>query len=164
MEYIYIGDLVNTHGLKGEVRILSDFEYKELVFKHAFKLYLGRKKEELIINTYRPHKTYDMVTFDGITDINDVLGYKGERVYVKRSDLVIDGYLNQDLIGLNVYGTNRLIGPVKQIVKSKAHDILLIDGGTKNYMVPYIDEFIKKVDIENKRIDVNEIEGLFDAN
>lgn len=164
MEYIYVGDLVNTHGLKGEVRILSDFEYKELVFKKEFKVYVGRNKEELVINSYRPHKIFDMVTFVGITDINDVLGYKGERVYIKRSDLKIDGVLNQDLIGINVYASNRLIGPVKQLIKSKAHDILLIDGGTKNYMVPNIAEFIKSVDLVNNRIEVNEIEGLFNEN
>ena len=48
MKYIYIGDIVNTHGLKGEVRLISDFEYKNKVFKKGFKLYIGRTKEEVI--------------------------------------------------------------------------------------------------------------------
>ncbi len=164
MEFIFIGELVNTHGLKGEVRIVSDFDHKELVFKHDFKLYIGRNKEELVINTYRPHKNYDMVTFDGITDINDVLGYKGERVYAKRSDIKFDGIFNEDLIGMDVYASDRLIGQVKQIIKSKAHDILLINGINGNQMVPNIKEFIKSVNLINNRIDVNEIEGLFNEN
>ena len=75
MKYLYIGKIVNTHGIKGEVRILSDFEYKDLVFKVNNKLYLGDQKEEIIINSYRHHKNYEMITFNNITNINDVLKY-----------------------------------------------------------------------------------------
>ena len=46
MKYIYIGDVVNTHGLKGEVRLLSDFEYKKRVFKKNFKIYIGKNKKQ----------------------------------------------------------------------------------------------------------------------
>lgn len=162
MKYIYIGDLVNTHGIKGEVRILSDFELKEQVFKKGFKLYIGRNYEDEIIKTYRKHKNYDMVTFEEITDINDVLGYKGDRVYVNRSDLRIEGYISQDLIGLNTYVDNKLIGPVKQIMRNKAHDIIVISGDVKNYMVPRVKEFIKEVNLKEKKLFINNIEGLID--
>ncbi|MDE5539223.1 MAG: ribosome maturation factor RimM, partial [Bacilli bacterium] len=56
MEYVYLGKIVNTHGIKGEVRVLSDFERKDLVFKKGFALFIGEKKEKHIINTYRRHK------------------------------------------------------------------------------------------------------------
>ncbi len=164
MNYIYIGDLVNTHGIKGEVRIISDFELKKQVFKKGFKFYIGRKKEEEIVRTYRPHKMFDMVTFEEIDDINDVLGYKGERVYVNRDDLKIKGYLTQDLIGMDVYEEEMLVGTVKQILKSKAHDILVIPGKEKNHLVPCIKEFIKDVSLENKTIIINKIEGLINEN
>ena len=94
MKYIYIGDVVNTHGLKGEVRLISNFEYKKRVFKKNFKLYIGRSKEEVKINTYRVHKEYDMLTFDGLTSIDDVIIYKGDKVYINRDDLKIKGYFN----------------------------------------------------------------------
>ena len=81
MKYIYIGDVVNTHGLKGEVRLISDFEHKKKVFKKGFKLYIGRDKDELVINTYRVHKEYDMLTFEGLTSIDDVIIYKGDKAY-----------------------------------------------------------------------------------
>ena len=77
MEYIYIGKIVNTHGIKGEVRILSKFKYKSRVLKKYFKVYIGPSKEEQIINSYRPHKQFDMITLEGITNINEVLKYKG---------------------------------------------------------------------------------------
>lgn len=162
MNYVYIGDLVNTHGIKGEVRILSDFELKDQVFKKDFKLYIGRNYEEETIRTYRKHKTFDMVTLVEIDDINDVLGYKGDRVYVNRDDLKIKDYISQDLIGLNTYIDDKLIGPVKQVMKSKAHDIIVITGKNKNHMVPRVKEFIKEVNLKEKILVINNIEGLID--
>ena len=134
MKYIYIGDIVNTHGLKGEVRLISDFEYKKKVFKKGFKLYIGRTKEEVIINTYRVHKEYDMLTFEGLTSIDDVIIYKGDKVYINRSDLKIRGYFNEDLIGLSVYANNNYIGKVEYIMKNKAHNILVVTEDEKGYV------------------------------
>jgi 16S rRNA processing protein RimM len=164
MNFIYVGDLVNTHGIKGEVRILSDFELKDQVFVKGFKLYIGRNHEEEVIKTYRKHKNFDMVTLEEIDDINDVLGYKGDRVYVNRDELVIKDYILQDLIGLDVYDQDKLIGPVKQVMKSKAHDILVVSGETKNHMIPRVDEFLKEVNLKDKKILINNIEGLIDEN
>lgn len=161
MEYIYIGDIVNTHGLKGELRIVSDFTYKEKVFKKGFSLYIGRGKEKCIIETYRKHKNYDMVTFVGTHCIEDVIFYKGERVYIVKTDIEIEGYFHEDLIGLSVYSGSKMVGHITDIEKSKAHSILVIDH-TKR--VPYIDVFVEKIDIKEKRVRIHEIEGLFDEN
>ena len=49
MKYIYVGKIVNTHGIKGEIRILSDFLKKDLVFKKDFTLYIGPNKEKEIM-------------------------------------------------------------------------------------------------------------------
>ena len=76
MELIKIGKIVNTHGIKGEIRIISDFKYKKDVFKVGNILYVDDDKLE--INSYRVHKNFDMVTFNGINDINEVLKYKNE--------------------------------------------------------------------------------------
>ena len=159
MNLICVGKLVNTHGIKGEVRILSNFKYKDIVFKVGNTLIINN--DELIINSYRIHKSYDMITFKDITDINDVLKYKGLNVYVDRDKLNIDGILDEDLIGLKVYNQDKYMGEVVDIYKTKKDDLLVIDG-IKKHMIPYIDEFIKKVDIENKRIDINYIKGLVD--
>ena len=158
---VYIGEIVNTHGIKGEVRIISNFKYKELVFKPGVSLYVGKQREKLTITTYRKHKNYDMVTFDGINDINDVLGYKGDSVFINREDIKIDGYVNEDIIGLEVYSKERLIGNVTSIVNNGAHEIIVIDN---KYMVPFIPQFIENIDLENKKVFINEIEGLIDEN
>ena len=90
MDYVYIGKIVNTHGIKGEIRLLSDFKYKDRVFKKGFNIYIGKDKINKVINSYRYHKVFDMITLEGINNINDVLIYKGKNVFVKRDDIKLE--------------------------------------------------------------------------
>ena len=73
MNLVYVGKIVNTHGIKGEVKIISDFEYKDQIFKIGNKIFVD--DETLEINSYRVHKNYDMITLKGFNDINEVLKY-----------------------------------------------------------------------------------------
>ena len=82
MDLVYVGKIVNTHGIKGELRILSDFEKKELVFKVNNNIIID--DEEHTIRTYRKHKVFDMITIDDYDNINQVLCYVGKSVYVSR--------------------------------------------------------------------------------
>jgi len=163
MEYIYIGEIVNTHGLKGEIRISSDFKFKESVFSGNMKFYIGKDKKEATMKTYRKHKQYDMITFVDKNHIDDVLIYKNESIYVSRSDIEYDGYLNEDLIGLEVYCLEEHIGRVDSILATPAHDLLIVKNGNK-HMIPNINEFIKEVDLDNRRLEVNYMKGLLNEN
>ena len=160
---VYIGEIVNTHGIKGELRIISDFKYKDAVFTKGQKLYVGKRRQEVIINTYRKHKNYDMVTFEGVNDINEAIIFKNDEVYIKREDLNIDGYVDEDIIGLDVYDNDRFIGKVNSIVKNK-QDLLVVENNHKNYFIPFVDEFIEGIDFDNKKIHVKVIKGLIDEN
>ena len=93
MKYIYVGKIVNTHALKGEVRLISNFEFKDRIFKKEFKLYIGQEKYEEKIETYRIHKQYDMIKFIGIDYINDVLKYKGEYVYINKREILYFSFI-----------------------------------------------------------------------
>lgn len=159
MNYIYIGNVQNTHGLKGEIRISSDFKFKESVFVPGMKFYIGKDKKEEVVNSYRTHKNYDMVTFNDKNHIEDVIIYKSENVYVNKCDIEYDGYLDEDLIGLDVYCDDAHIGHVDSILKTNAHDILVVKNGSK-HMIPNISEFIKSVDLERKRMEINYMKGL----
>lgn len=150
MDYIFIGKIVSTHGIKGEVKIISDFFEKDKIFKKGFKLYITPLYHEEVINTYRVHKNYDMVTFNGYNDINEILKYIGMGVYIKRSDLDLkeDEYLLSDLIGYVVYDNNKLLGKVSGI-NFNNNVLLKIDD---IFYIPFIDEFIEKVDVKTKKI------------
>ena len=102
---LYIGNLVNTHGIKGEVRIISDFKYKDLIFKPNNYIYINNEK--LKIKTYRKHKNYDMVTFENYDNINDVLNFKGNKVYIDKKEYTFPGILNEDLYGKKVYDNKK---------------------------------------------------------
>lgn len=158
---IYIGRLVNTHGIKGEVRIKSDINHKNLVFKKGNHLFIDN--EQLEINSYRVHKDFDMITFTNINDINDVLKYKGKNVYIDKSEIKENILFEEEYIGLKVY-SDHYIGQVEDILKNNIYDILVIKNDKKEYLVPNIDEFIEKIDIENNKIYIKEIEGLINEN
>lgn len=164
MEFIKIGEIVNTHGIKGEVRLISEFKYKDLVFKKGITLYIGRFKDKVVINSYRKHKIYDMLTFDGINNINDVLVYKSEFVYIDRDTLGSDVLLNEDLIGYQVLINNKEIGKIVNIVNNRAHDILVVEHDEHKHMIPYVDEFIESIDKKERCIIIKEIEGLINEN
>lgn len=158
MEYINVGKIVNTHALKGELRILSDFRYKDKIFKKGMKLYVGKKREEFTINTYRFHKIYDMVTFVGYNNINDVEYLKGLQVYINEEDLKLDGEIySGKLIDFTVIIDDKEIGKVTQVMDTKANEVLRVND---KILIPYVDEFIKEIDLDKKIIYINNIGGI----
>ena len=157
MKLVYIGKYTNTHGLKGEIKIRSDFEYKDKVFKVGNEIYIDKNK--YFIATYRTHKGYDMITLDGISSINDIDYLKGSSVYIDNEYYNFE-YVYSDLIGFSVYD-DEYRGEITEIEKSKLYPMLKIKYN-KEYLIPFIDKFIKKVDIENKKIYINYMKGLYD--
>lgn len=158
MEYIYIGKIVNTHALKGEVRIISNFEFKDKVFKVKNFLFVGENKEKLEIESYRKHKNFDMIKFIGIDYINDVLKYKGKNVYFIKEDLNLskDEYLDSDIVGLEAIYNGKSIGVIESVEYSGTNKLLVFN----KKLVPFHDNFIEKIDIENKKIILKNLEGL----
>ena len=159
MELIKIGKIVNTHGIKGELRILSKFPYKDKVFIKGMNICIDKKDNE-VINTYRRHKNFDMITMEGYSNINEVLKYKGKYVYVNKEDIKLDNnYLDEDIIGLNAYVNNEYKGIVDDIERYDKTTIVVVKDNDKEYLIPY--ELINSIDINNKKISIKNIEGLF---
>lgn len=163
MSYIYLGKIVNTHGIKGELRLISDFDLKDLVFKKGFSVYIGEEKRKEIINSYRPHKQYDMITLEGYTNINEVLGDLKKSVYIKKEDLNLQEseYLLEELLDCDVTEKNKTIGQIKEIVYNKANILLKVKSTEgKTFYIPYNDVFIKNVNIAKKSVEGENIQGL----
>ncbi len=161
MEFVYIGKIVNTHGIKGELRLLSNFDKKELVFKQGVKIYIGEGHEEHTIVTYRHHKEFEMITLQGFDNINQVLKYLKMKVYVNRDDLALKAhdYLLQDLMGLEVINEGERLGKVKDIVYNGSNILFEIEG-IKHFYVPNNEHFIKEVNLDKKQIEVEDVKGL----
>ena len=155
MEKILIGKYVNTHGIKGEIRIKSDFNYKDRVFIIGNSLYIKDKK--YTINSYRVHKEYDMVTFKEINNINEIIELKGSLVYIDKSVLKLkeDEYLDKDLINFIVYVDEEEKGKVKEILYLNKNKKLI---KVNDKLVPF--ELIKEIKFKEKKIILEKVEGL----
>ncbi|MBQ4263814.1 MAG: 16S rRNA processing protein RimM [Bacilli bacterium] len=157
-EYILIGKIVNTHALKGEVRLISDFEYKEKVFVINNELYIGKEKNKETIETYRKHKNFDMVKFKGIETINEVIKYKGQKVYILKETLNLgeDEILIDELIDMQVVFNNEILGEVEEYRNDSGNKIIKVSGK----YIPYNKNFIEKIDKKERKIYYKNIEGL----
>ncbi len=164
MKYILIGKIVNTHGLKGEIRILSNFKYIKKVLIPGMKVYIGHDKICEQINTYRHHKIFEMITLDGYNNIDEVLKYKGEYIFINREDIKLNEneYLDEDIIGLNVYTDDKYLGVVNRIENHNGNEVLFVIGTNKHYLIPYNFDIILNIDLKTKTMNVKNITGLFD--
>lgn len=160
MNKVFVGKIVNTHGIKGEFRIKSDFERKKEVFKIGNEVII--KENVYKIASYRIHKGYDMITLEGINDINDVIPFKGYNLFVDRSifDLKEQDYLLEDLLEMKIYLDDKEYGIVIDYTLG-SNPLLEIDFNGKKYYIPMNADFITNVDIKANKIYVNEgIKGL----
>lgn len=162
MKLIKIGKIVNTHGIKGELRLLSKFPYKDKIFIKNMPIYINKENKE-IINTYRKHKNFDMITLEGYTNINEVLKYKGKLVFIDKEDIKLDedNYLDEEIINLTAVFQNEEKGIVTNIERYDKTILLVIKNNDKEYLIPYNKNIIDKIDINNKKIYIKDIKGLF---
>lgn len=159
MNKVYIGKIVNTHALKGELRIRSDFEFKDQVFKIGKELIIDDKIYK--IRTYRKHKTFDMVTLNDYNNINDVLFLVNKKVYIDSSNLNLsnDEAPIEELMNYKVITNNNEIGTVLDIYSTGSNNkIIKVDVG-RVILVPYNKEFIE-INREKNEIKINLIEGM----
>lgn len=162
MKYILIGKIVNTHGIKGELRLLSNFKYKDKIFKKNSIIYIGKDKVREVIVSYRVHKQFDMIMMDGYDNINQVLKYKGMKVYINREDLILNEneYLDEDLIGLDVKVNNMVVGRVKRIEKYPHQDLIVVKKEEKDCLIPYVSDIIEEINFVDGYMSIKEIKGL----
>ena len=99
-----------------------------------------------------------MVTFEGFNNINEVLYLKNEFVYVNEDDLNLseDEFLSENLIGFTVMIGEKNVGVVTSIMDTPANEVIKVG----NILIPYVKDFINKIDKENKILYVNDIRGL----
>ncbi|MGQ5175129.1 ribosome maturation factor RimM [Bacillus halotolerans] len=166
-----VGKIVNTHGIKGEVRVISKTDFAEERYKPGNTLYLfmdGRQEPiEVTVNTYRLHKQFHLLQFKERQSLNEVEELKNAIIKVPEEDL---GELNEgefyfhEIIGCEVFTEEgELIGKVKEILTPGANDVWVIGRkGKKDALIPYIESVVKLIDVSEKKIEIQLMEGLID--
>ncbi|HSN65523.1 MAG TPA: ribosome maturation factor RimM [Fusibacter sp.] len=162
-----MGKIVNTHGVRGEVKVYpySDDLEKFEDFEYFYIEGEGKKKYE--IESTRVHKNMVLVKFKGYEDINKVLNFLNKNVYMERKDVEDDseGHYIVDLIGCEIFDDQgALIGHLKDVLQTSAQDLYEIKKASdgKMFYLPVVDEFVKNIDIKNKKITVHLIEGIME--
>ena len=168
MEYIKIGTIINTHGIKGELKIrsCSDFDDERYAKGATVYIYSCEAYLPFTVATYRVHKGFPLVSFEGCGNINDVEKYKTCDVFVKDTDRrpLKDGrHYVSDLIGMTVKSSDgEVIGTVKDIEDTcgAQRNMRVEREGQNDVLIPYVPAFIKYVDEYSHAIVINVIEGL----
>lgn len=160
MNKVCIGKIVNTHGIKGEIRLLSDFPFKDKVFVVGNNILVD--DIEYKINSYRRHKMFDMITLDGYNNINDVLFLMKKKVYFDKDKLILsdDEILDEDLIKFKVIDEDRNIGKITEIFMASSTNKILRVEFSHEVLIPYNSPIIKSIDKEKKEIHVSLIGGM----
>ena len=165
-EYFEIGQIVNTFGIKGMVKVKPFTENIEQ-FEELQKIYIKNKdgKKEYKIQEVKYHKHMILIKFEGIENPEDADLLRGSYLLINRKDakpLEEGTYYIVDLLGLEVYTDEGvLLGKVDDIFNTGSNDIYVVkDELGKQVLLPGIDDVIKQVDLENKKIIVHIIPGL----
>lgn len=163
MEKVIVGQIVNTHGIRGELKVKSSTDFVEERFEKGAHLWIDFENQmiDMIVKKHRFHKGHILVTFEDHENINFVEKYKGCFLYAEKNMNLLedDEYYVGDLIGCDIYQDGKILGKVTDVQLYDHHDILVVEG-KKKIMIPYVNAFVKDVNIDEKRIDVSLIEGF----
>ena len=170
MNYFNVGKIVNTQGLQGEMRVLSVTDFAEERFKKGNKLALFDKKDQFVMDveiaSHRKAKNFDIIKFKGMYHINDIEKFRDFSLKVAEEDLsdLEDGeFYYHEIIGLEVYENDVLLGTIKEILQPGANDVWVVKRkGKHDLLLPYIPPVVLGIDIEQGRVDVEIPEGLDD--
>ena len=167
--FISVAKILNFHGINGELKVgfTKGKENQISNLKEIFLCIDGEYKS-FKVSSVRFHKQFAIMKLKEFNNINEILPFKGENLYILRQtveeNLKKDEYLIDDLIGSEVYNQyNKKIGIINNIEENAAGSLLAITTTShKNCLVPFINQFVTKVDTEKKQIIINEIEGLIE--
>ncbi|ABS73948.1 MULTISPECIES: ribosome maturation factor RimM [Bacillus] len=166
-----VGKIVNTHGIKGEVRVISKTDFAEERYKPGNTLYLfaegAAEPIKVTVSAHRLHKQFHLLQFKEMPSLNEVEHLRNMVIKVPEEDLgelEEDEFYFHEIIGCEVVSEDgELIGTVKEILTPGANDVWVVARkGKKDALIPYIASVVKDININEKKIKIHVMEGLID--
>ncbi len=160
MDLISVGKIVSTHGIKGEIRIISSFSFKNKAFLVGNTLWV--KNKPYVITSYRVHKQYDMVTFEGFNNINDVMFLLKQEVFIDKESLKLDSreILDEDLIHYEVLTKDGKRGIIKEIFMASATNKIIRVQFDHEVLIPFNSPMIVDISKAKRQLVVDLIDGM----
>lgn len=166
-DFFRVGVIANTHGIRGEVKIfpttddVKRFDYLKEAYIDA-----GKEKIKVEVSNVRYFKNLVIMKFKGIDNINDIERYKGKDLLVTRENalpLEEGEYYLADIIGANVYTEDgNLFGSLEDVIETGANLVYSVQHEGKEVLLPVIDDCVKEVNVEEKKVIVHIMKGLLD--
>ena len=166
MEYLTVGTIIKTVGLRGEVKVYPSTSFGDFRFKkgsHLFVTLSDGELKELTVKSRRVNKGLEHITFEEISSIEEAETLIHKELCVEKDEKILkkDQYFYSDLIGLDVYfDSGTYIGKVKKVEEYASYQTLRVKADKKDVLIPFLKTFILSVDLDKKTIKVKFMEGL----
>ncbi len=166
--FVSVGKILNFHGVQGEAKLGYSKNREEFLSKlKSVYVMQGGEYKELEVVRLRFTPKCGIIKFKGIDSLNDILEYKNQLLFVDeetaREYLEEDEFLIDELVGLDVYDGDKKVGAVVGVSNNGASDLLSVKTLSKKVcLVPFVKAIVLSVDINNRRIQINNLEGLLE--
>lgn len=159
MNKIYFGKTTMTHGLKGELKLYTEFSLKEKVLKKDFPIYIANQLHHL--SNIRFFKNHYLIEIDNLKDINLVEEFRHQKIYILENDLHLkeNEFIIEKLLDYSVFEEDIFLGKIREIIYNKNGYLILVFNETHFY-IPFNDYFILKIIDEKKCVLVKNTKGL----
>ena len=156
LEYIEAGEIVNTHGVRGEVKVLCWLDAPEMLCEFDRCRIAGKDYE---MESVRVQKTCNLVKLSGVDTMEDAQKLRGKVLELYREDIDDEVIFAAELIGVEVYAEGENIGTIREVLDYPGNSVYVVRG-EHEYMIPAVKQFILSTDMENNTMQVRLIEGM----
>lgn len=156
LPFIEAGQIVTTHGIRGEVKVLTWLDAPELLCEFDRCRIDGN---EYIMDSVRVQKTCNIVKLHGIDTVEAAQTLRDKVVLLYRDDIDGDVIFGAELIGMQVFSDDRLLGVITDVLDYPGNSVYVVKGSYE-YMIPAVKEFILSTDLDENKMTVRVIEGM----
>lgn len=156
LPFIEAGQIVTTHGIRGEVKVLTWLDAPELLCEFDRCCIDGN---EYIMDSVRVQKTCNLVKLHGIDTVEAAQTLRDKVVLLYRDDIDGDVIFGAELIGMQVFSDDRLLGAITDVLDYPGNSVYVVKGSYE-YMIPAVKEFILSTDLDENKMTVRVIEGM----
>ena len=156
LQYIEAGEIVTTHGLRGEVKVLCWLDDPEMLCEFDRCRIDGKEVE---MEQVRVQKTCNLVKLSGIDTMEEAQAMRGKILELYREDIDDEVIFAAELIGMEVFAEGTCIGKIKEVLDYPGNSVYVVKGEYE-YMIPAVKQFILDTDMENNAMQVKLIEGM----
>ncbi len=156
LPYIEAGEIVTTHGVRGEIKVLSWLDSPEMLCEFDRCRISGR---EYVMDSVRVQKTCNLVKLRGVDTMEDAQKLRGKTMELYREDIPDELIFASELVDVEVYADGACIGKIKEVLDYPGNSVYVVQG-EREYLIPAVKEFILSTDLEKNQMQVKLLKGM----